>query len=171
MTLHRRSPPPHQPIGRDLGSTGGPNGMRKQCGLIVTTPEKPGPMQWYRNQEIRSGENFAAGTVHPATKRPRNMGVIAVLESEHKAAAPFVVAKRGARLIPGRPLAGAASAQRVLSDRVRKWQPAQYAPRRCKERNPAPTPAAERIRLINDVAAGQTPRRQHAINDGAADPT
>jgi hypothetical protein len=82
MTLHRRSPPARQPIGRNLGSAGGPNGMCEQGRLVVTTPEKPGPMQRYRNQEVRSCENFTAGTVHPATEGPRNMGVIAVLEPE-----------------------------------------------------------------------------------------
>jgi hypothetical protein len=144
--------------------------MREQGRLIVTTPEQPGPMQRYRNQEVRSGENFAAGTVHPATERPGNMGVIAVLEPEDKAAAPFVVTKHGARLIPGRPLAGAVPAQRILSDRMREWQAAQHAPRWRKERDPAPTPAAERIRLVDEIAAGKTAGRQHAVDDGPADP-
>lgn len=169
MTLHRRSPPAHQPIGRHVGSAGGPNSIREQRRLIVTTPKKPGPMQRYRNEEVRSCENFAAGAVHPATERPCNMGVIAVLEPENKATAPFVVTKYGARLIPGRPFAGAVPAQRIFSDRVREWQPAQYAPRRCKERDPAPTPAAERIRLVDEIAAGETAGRQHAVDDGPAD--
>ena len=67
-------------------------------------------MQRYRNKEIRAGENFVAGTVHPKSERPGNVGVITVLEPENKAAAAFVVTQHGARLIPGRPLAGAVAA-------------------------------------------------------------
>jgi hypothetical protein len=169
VTLHGRAPPAHQPIGRNLGSAGRPNGVREQGRLIVTTPEKPGPMQRYRNQEVRSCENFAAGTVHPATERPRNMGVIAMLEPENEAAASFVVPKHGARLVPGRLLTGAVPAQCILSNRMREWQAAQHAPRWRKERDPSPTSAAERIRLVDEIAAGKTAGRQHAVDDGPAD--
>ena len=143
--------------------------MGQQRRLIVTTPKKTSPMQRYRNQEVRSCENVAAGTVHPAPERPRNMGVIAVLEPEDQAAAPFVIPKRSARLIPGGPLAGAVPAQRILSDRMREWQAAKYAPGRRKKRDPAPTPAAERIRLVDEIAAGKAAGRQYAVDHRSAD--
>jgi hypothetical protein len=108
--LHWRSPPPHEPIRRNVRSTGGTNRVCEQCRLIVTTPEQTGPMQRYRNKEIRAGENFVAGTVHPKSERPGNVGAITVLETEDKAATAFVVTQHGTRLIPGGPLAGAVAA-------------------------------------------------------------
>jgi hypothetical protein len=52
---------------------------------------------------------------------------------------------------------------------MREWQAAQHAPGRRKERDPAPTPTAERIRLIDEIVAGKTPGRQHAVDDCPAD--
>jgi len=37
--------------------------------LIVPALEEPGPVQGYWDQQIGAGEDLAAGTVHPPSKR------------------------------------------------------------------------------------------------------
>jgi hypothetical protein len=123
-----------------------------------------------RDEEVGAGKDLAAGTVHPAPERRRHVGAVAMLQSEHETPAVFVVTQDRARLIPGRALARASAAQRIFSHRMRKRHTAQHAPRRREEADPVPAPAAQRIRLVDELAAGQAARRQHAIDDGSAEP-
>jgi hypothetical protein len=50
-----------------------------------------------------------------------------------------------------------------------KGETAEHAPRRREKGDPAPAPAAQRIRLLDDLTAGKAARRQHAVDDGPAD--
>ena len=62
------------------------------------------------------------------------------------------------------------TAERIFAHRMGKGHTAKHAPWRREEADPVPAPAAQCIRLVDKLAAGQTARRQHAIDDGAADP-
>src|SRR5260370_20112042 len=96
------------------------------------------------------------------------MGAVAMLQPEHEAAAVLVVTEHRARPIPAPALAGAGAAQRVVAHRMRKGQAATHAPRRRKEGDARPTAAAQRIRLVDSLAASEAPRRQHPVDDGPA---
>ena len=142
MALHRRSSAADQPIRCDLGSPGGAHRLGEQCGLVVASLKEPGPVQRHRDEKIGAGEHLAAVAVHPAPERRRYVGTVAMLQPEHETAAVLVVPQHGTRLIPGRALARTAAAQRIFTHRMRKGQPAQHAPGRGKEGDPAPAPAA-----------------------------
>jgi len=73
-------------------------------------------------------------------------------------------------LLPGRRLSRAVATDRILAHRMGKRQPAQRAPRRRKEGDPAPAAAAQRIGLIDDLTAGKAARRQHAVDERPTDP-
>src|SRR4029077_18646646 len=75
-----------------------------------------------------------------------------------------------ARPIPIPALAGAVAAQRVVAHRMRKGQAASDAPRRRKKGDACPTTAAQRIRLVDSLAAREAAWRQHAVDDSPADP-
>src|SRR5215468_10355079 len=107
VTLHRGSPPPKQPVRRDLGPARGMDCLGEQCRLVIAALEEPGPMQRHRDEQIGAGEYIAAGTLHPLPERCSRMGMVAMLEPEQEAPAVVVVPQHGARLIPDRPLARA----------------------------------------------------------------
>jgi hypothetical protein len=75
-----------------------------------------------------------------------------------------------ARAVPARLLPGAIGAHRILAHRMREGQAADRAPGRREKGHPGPTAAAQRLRLVDDRAAGEAARRQDAVDDGTADP-
>jgi hypothetical protein len=171
VTLHRGSPPANQPIRHDLRSARAVYCLGEQRRLIVPALEEPGPVQGYWDQQIGSGEDLAAGTVHPPSESGSRVGMVAMLESEQEAAAVLVVAQHCASLMPGRRLTRTAAANCVLAHGMGKGQTAKHAPGRREESNATPAPTAQRIWLIDDLAAGKAARWQHAVDERPTDPS
>lgn len=127
-------------------------------------------MQGHRHEDVGAVENFASCPVHPPPESAGNVGVVGMFQPKDETAAVFVVAQNRAGPVPGSPLASAVAAHRILAHRVRKWQTAAGAPRRREEGDAAPAAPAQRIRLFDGLAAGKATRRQHDIDETAADP-
>src|SRR6516225_8401610 len=97
--------------------------------------------------------------------------MIAMLESEQEAAAVLVVTQHRTSLMPGRRFTRTVAANCILAHRMGKGQTAKHAPRRREESDATPAPTAEGIRLTDDLAAGKTARRQHAVDERPTDPS
>jgi NADH dehydrogenase [ubiquinone] 1 alpha subcomplex assembly factor 5 len=125
-------------------------------------------MKRHRQQQLGVGENLAAGAVHPAPERAGEMRVVAMLEHQRQAAAVAIVAHHRPRPVPAGLSARAVGADGVVTHRMRERHAARRAPRRREEGHRRPAMTAQRTLFADARAARQAARRQHAIDDGAA---
>lgn len=130
--------------------------------------QEPRPMQRDRHQQLGLDNKLAAEPHHPTAECARNIGPIRMLEPQHQVTTALVVTKHRSGPIPCMLASCAIGADRRIADRVRKRQAAHGAPRWREKGNAAPAAAAERVRLLNNLAASEASWRQHDIDQPAA---
>ena len=87
------------------------------------------------------------------------MGAVAMLQPQDEPPAVLIVTERRACAVPASPGAGTGAANCSLAHWVGKRKTASGTPWRNKKGDPTPAPAAQRIGLVDRLAAGETTGR------------
>ena len=165
----RGRPGPPQQVGdvRDAGLAGQPPAEQRR--LVVAARQQPPPMQRHRRDDLGPRQQRRPGAGHVPGERRRQFGPVGMLEGQHQALRPGIVAQRSAGgLEGGRP--GLAGRAEQAGASMREGHAAAATERRGDERQRAEAAAAEAALHVHRGIAGQAMRRQHRIQHRQAEP-
>lgn len=123
----------HECVGGDRQPAGLGQSGRQNLRLVVAPGEQPSPVQGSRQNNVRSGDQFASARCHPAGHRGSTVKFVSMLEPQDQVAAAVVIAKDRPGTVEGLGLRGAGATQSSVFDGELKRQSATGANRRADE--------------------------------------